>query len=281
VAKISKTFQYGKQTVTLETGESPARPAVPSWSSATTPWCWCTAVAPRRARRAGLLPADGRLPGEVLRRRPHPGWLLQARRPPTEKETLTSRLIDRPIRPLFPEGFRNEVQVIATVMSLNPEVDGDIPALIGARPRCRPDRRPFNGPIGAAKVGYKEWPVPAQPDRQRAQGPRSSSWSSPAPPDAVLMVESEAAELSEDVMLGAVVFGHQQMQVAINHQRAGRRSRQAEVDWAAPAATSPGRRAEGRHRRSLTEPSGARQAGAPRRHRRAEEGRDGRAGRAG
>ena len=94
---------------------------------------------------------------------------------------LTSRLIDRPIRPLFPDGFYNEVQVVATVLSLNPEVDSDIPAMIGVSAALTLSGIPFNGPIGAARVGYIERPVRAQPDRDRAQGHRSSTWSSPAP----------------------------------------------------------------------------------------------------
>ncbi len=133
----------------------------------------------------------------------------------TEKETLTSRLIDRPIRPLFPEDFKNEVQIIATVMSLNPEVDGDILALIGASAAMALTGAPFDGPIGAAKVGYKNGQYILNPSTTElvdselelvVAGTKS----------AVLMVESEAKELSEDVMLGAVMFGHQQMQIAID-----------------------------------------------------------------
>src|SRR5688572_9604 len=149
--------------------------------------------------------AGGRIPGGFFKR--------EGRQ--TEKETLTSRLIDRPIRPLFPEEFKNEVQIIATVMSMNPEVDGDIPALLGASAAMALTGAPFQGPIGAAKVGYKNGQYLLNPTATEladsdlelvVAGTR----------DAVLMVESEAKILSEDVMLGAVMFGHQQMQVAID-----------------------------------------------------------------
>jgi polyribonucleotide nucleotidyltransferase len=144
-----------------------------------------------------------------------PGGFFKREGRPTEKETLTSRLIDRPLRPLFPEEFRNEIQVIAQVVSLNPEVDGDIPALIGASAAMRLAGVPFKGPIGAARVGYAAGqyilnPTAAQlktSDLDLVVAGTSS---------AVMMVESEAKLLSEDVMLGAVVFGHQQMQLAID-----------------------------------------------------------------
>ncbi|KLD61890.1 polynucleotide phosphorylase/polyadenylase, partial [Luteibacter rhizovicinus DSM 16549] len=134
-----------------------------------------------------------------------PGGFFKREGRPTEKETLTSRLIDRPLRPLFPEEFRNEIQVIAQVVSLNPEVDGDIPALIGASAAMRLAGVPFKGPIGAARVGYAGGqyilnPTAAQlktSDLDLVVAGTSS---------AVMMVESEAKLLSEDVMLGAVVF---------------------------------------------------------------------------
>src|SRR5688572_9914062 len=148
--------------------------------------------------------AAGRIPGGFFKREGRP----------SEKETLTSRLIDRPIRPLFPEGFFNEVQVVATVISLNPEVDADIPALIGASAALALSGVPFQGPIGAAKVGYKDGQYilnPTGPQLKESQLDLVVAGTA----EAVLMVESEADALSEDVMLGAVVFGHEQMQVAI------------------------------------------------------------------
>jgi polyribonucleotide nucleotidyltransferase len=144
-----------------------------------------------------------------------PGGFFKREGRPSEKETLVSRLIDRPIRPLFPKGFKNEVQVIATVMSLNPDVDPDIPALIGASAALAISGMPFAGPIGAAKVGYSHGKYLLNPGIAALEesdlelvvaGTR----------DAVLMVESEAKGLSEEVMLGAVMFGHEQMQTAID-----------------------------------------------------------------
>jgi len=148
--------------------------------------------------------AGGRIPGGFFKR--------EGRQ--TEKETLISRLIDRPLRPLFPEGFYNEIQVVATVVSLNPEVDGDIPALIGASAAMALAGVPFQGPIGAAKVGYHNGqyilnPTTAQLATSKLELVVAGT------KDAVLMVESEAQQLSEEVMLGAVLFGHEQMQAAI------------------------------------------------------------------
>ena len=167
--------------------------------------------------------AAGRIPGGFFKREGRP----------SEKETLTSRLIDRPIRPLFPEGFFNEVQVVATVMSLNPDIDSDIPAMLGASAALALSGVPFQGPIGAAKVGYNDGQYMLNPTATQLKS-RSSTSSSPARAEAVLMVESEADSLPEDVMLGAVVFGHEQMQVAIkaiNELKA--RGRQARVELAA------------------------------------------------
>jgi polyribonucleotide nucleotidyltransferase len=148
--------------------------------------------------------AAGRIPGGFFRREGRP----------TERETLTSRLIDRPIRPLFPDGFANEVQVVATVLSLNPDIDADIPALLGASAALMISGLPFNGPIAAARVGYRDGQYllnPGRADQANSQLELVVAGTGPA----VLMVESEAKILSEDAMLGAVVFGHQQMQVAI------------------------------------------------------------------
>src|SRR5512137_938788 len=148
--------------------------------------------------------AAGRIPGGFFKREGRP----------TEKERLTSRLIDRPIRPLFPEGFFNEVQVVATVVSLDPDIDSDIPALLGASAALAISGIPFRGPIGAAKVGYRDGQYllnPTAKDLQTSQLDLVVAGTA----DAVLMVESEAKMLPEDVMLGAVMFGHEQMQVAI------------------------------------------------------------------
>jgi polyribonucleotide nucleotidyltransferase len=170
--------------------------------------------------------AAGRIPGGFFKREGRP----------SEKETLTSRLIDRPIRPLFPKGFQNEVQVVATVMSVNPEVDPDIPALLGASAALTLSGMPFQGPIGAARVGFR--------DGEYVLNPSMSDLSSSGldlvvagTANAVLMVESEADVLSEDVMLGAVVYGHEQMQTAISaiHKLAAEAGRPA-WDWQPPPA---------------------------------------------
>ena len=150
--------------------------------------------------------AAGRIPGGFFKREGRP----------TEKETLTSRLIDRPIRPLFPEGFYNEVQVVATVVSSNPEVDADIPAMIGASAALALSGIPFMGPIGAARVGYANGQYILNPTASELSGQCELDLVVAGTQQAVLMVESEALELSEDVMLGAVVFGHEQMQAVIN-----------------------------------------------------------------
>src|SRR5690606_960837 len=143
-----------------------------------------------------------------------PGGFFKREGRPSEKETLTSRLIDRPIRPLFPEGFFNEVQVVATVISLNPEIDSDIPAMLGASAALALSGVPFQGPIGAAKVGYIDGQYVLNPTAaQLKQSKLDLVVAGTA--EAVLMVESQADCLPEDVMLGAVMFGHEQMQTAI------------------------------------------------------------------
>jgi polyribonucleotide nucleotidyltransferase len=215
VAKVTKTFQYGAHTVTLETGEIARQASGAVLVSMGDTVVLVTAVA-NKGLRDGIdffpltvdyqekFYAGGRIPGGFFKRE---GRL-------TEKETLTSRLIDRPIRPLFPDGFRHEVQVIATVMSMNPEIDGDIPALIGASAALRLAGVPFNGPIGAAKVGYRDGQYLLNPTASELQESKLELVVA-GTEKAVLMVESEAALLSEEVMLGAVMFGHQQMQTVI------------------------------------------------------------------
>ena len=169
--------------------------------------------------------AAGRIPGGFFKREGRP----------TEKETLTSRLIDRPIRPLFPEHFRNEIQVVATVVSLNPEIDADIPALLGASAALALSGVPFQGPIGAAKVGYIDGQYVLNPTATQLKTSKLDLVVA-GTAEAVLMVESEADSLPEDVMLGAVVFGHEQMQVAIkaiNELKA--EAGKPAWNWAAPA----------------------------------------------
>jgi len=239
VAKISKSFQYGNQTVTLETGEIARQAGGAVMVSCDGTVVLCTAVAAKTQREGqDFFPltvdyqekfyAGGRIPGGFFKREGRA----------TEKETLTSRLIDRPIRPLFPDGFRNEVQVIATVMSLNPEVDGDILALIGCSAAVALTGAPFDGPIGAAKVGYRNGQYLLNPTVSELKESQLELVVA-GTKDAVLMVESEAAELSEEVMLGAVVFGHQQMQVAIDTINAlVAEAGKPKWTWAAPAASA-------------------------------------------
>jgi polyribonucleotide nucleotidyltransferase len=170
--------------------------------------------------------AAGKIPGGFFKREGRPG----------EKEVLTCRLIDRPCRPLFPKGFKNEVQIIATVMSLNPDVDPDIPALLGASAALAISGMPFAGPIGAAKVGYKDGEYVLNPG-VAAVKEGDLELVVAGTKDAVLMVESEANGLSEEVMLGAVMFGHEQMQVAIDaiSELAAEVGKPA-WDWSAPEA---------------------------------------------
>ena len=213
---IKKSFQYGKHTVTLETGEL-ARQADGAVLVSIDDTVVLVTVVGATDAKAGqdFFPltcdyqertyAAGKIPGGFFKREGRP----------SEKETLTSRLIDRPMRPLFPEGFYNEVQIIATVLSANPDIDPDIAAVIGASAAVSLSGIPFDGPIGAARVGYIGGQYVLNPSA--AELATSKLNLVVAGTDvAVLMVESEAHELTEEVMLGAVVFGHDQMQAAIN-----------------------------------------------------------------
>jgi polyribonucleotide nucleotidyltransferase len=213
---VKKTFKYGQHEVSLETGRIARQASGAVLCSMDSTVVLCTVVGAREAREGqNFLPltvnyqektyASGRIPGGFFRREGRPN----------EKETLTCRLIDRPLRPLFPSNFRNEVQVIATVMSADRDIDPDIPALIGCSAALAISGIPFNGPIGAARVGY-------HPERGYLLNPRYSELEDSlldmvvaGTRDAVLMVESEARELPEDLMLGAVLYGHQEMQAVI------------------------------------------------------------------
>jgi len=233
---VKKTFNYGAHTVTLETGEIARQAGGAVLVSMEDTVILATVVAqqnPKPGQDFFPLTVDyvekvyaaGRIPGGFFKREGRP----------SEKETLTSRLIDRPIRPLFPEGFTNEVQVIITVMSSNPEIDPDIPALIGASAALAISGLPFSGPIGAARVGYIDGQYVMCPTFSQLNESQLNLVVA-GTATAVLMVESEAQQLSEEIMLGAVVFGHEQMQVAINAinalvEVAGK----PDWDWQAPA----------------------------------------------
>ncbi|MBM4233306.1 MAG: polyribonucleotide nucleotidyltransferase [Gammaproteobacteria bacterium] len=212
---FKRTFQYGPHTMTLETGEMARQAGAAVVASLGDTVVLCTAVAAKQAAPGrDFFPltvnyqekfyAAGRIPGGFFKREGRP----------TEKETLTSRLIDRPIRPLFPDGFYNEVQVVATVVSLDPEMDADIPAMIGSSAALALSGVPFNGPIAAARVGYKDGQYLLNPTAKQLKD-SDLHLVVAGTKDGVMMVESEASCLSEEVMLGSVVFGHEQMQSAI------------------------------------------------------------------
>ena len=213
---VSKSFPFGSNTVTIETGEMARQAGGSVRVSMGDTVVLVTAVA-----RTSATPGRDFFPLTVNYIEKHyaagriPGGFFKREGRPTEKETLTSRLIDRPIRPLFPDGFYNEVQVVATVLSVDPEIDPDIPSLLGASAALALSGLPFNGPVGAARVGYKDGQYLLNPtNKELATSQLHLVVAGTA--QAVLMVESEASGLSEEVMLGSVVFGHQQMQVAIN-----------------------------------------------------------------
>ncbi|WP_039747841.1 polyribonucleotide nucleotidyltransferase [Solimonas variicoloris] len=212
---VKKTFRYGKHNVTFETAAIARQATAAVMVHVDDTVVFVSVVGKKEAKpEQDFFPltvdymerfyAGGRIPGGFFKREGRP----------TEKETLTSRLIDRPLRPLFPEGFYNEVQIVAMVMSLNPEIDGDLPAMLGASAALALSGIPFQGPIGAAKVGYKDGNYILNPTATELET-SDLELVVAGTKDAVLMVESEAKMLSEPVMLGAVLFGHEQMQAAI------------------------------------------------------------------
>ncbi|MEZ0187965.1 polyribonucleotide nucleotidyltransferase [Ralstonia solanacearum] len=214
--KIVKEFQWGNHKVRMETGEIARQASGAVLLDMDDTVVLATVVGAKNPKPGqDFFPltvdyiektyAAGKIPGGFFKREGRP----------SENETLTSRLIDRPLRPLFPEGFYNEVQVVVHVLSINPEVPADIPALVAASAALAVSGLPFNGPVGAARVGYKDGQYLLNPNR--AQLAHSDLDLVVAGTErAVLMVESEAQQLSEEVMLGAVVYGHEQMQIAIN-----------------------------------------------------------------
>ncbi|MDZ7784199.1 MAG: polyribonucleotide nucleotidyltransferase [Halioglobus sp.] len=213
---VTKSFEYGGKTVTLETGRIARQATGAVMVTVENTSVLCTVVA-EKFQRPGreFFPlavhyiektySVGRIPGGFFKREGRP----------SEKETLTSRLIDRPIRPLFPDGFMHEVQVVCTVMSADKQVDPDIPAMIGTSAALAISGCPFNGPIGGARVGFNEAKGYILNPTYDELAESKLNMVVAGTADAVLMVESEAKELSEDQMLGAVLFGHQEMQAAI------------------------------------------------------------------
>ena len=233
---VKKTFAYGDHQVTIETGEVARQAGGAVMVSMEETVVLVTVVGAKSAKPGqDFFPLTVDYQEKVYAAGRIPGGFFKREGRPSEKETLTSRLIDRPIRPLFPEGFYNEVQVVATVMSLNPEIDADIPAMIGASAALSISGIPFNGPIGAARVGYINGQYVLCPTLSQLKETQLDLVVA-GTESAVLMVESEAQELPEDVMLGAVVFGHTEMRKAINAinelvEEAGK----PEWDWQPPA----------------------------------------------
>ena len=234
--KVTKTFQWGQHTVKMETGEVARQASGAVLLDMDGTVVLATVVGSKNAKAGqDFFPltvdyiektyAAGKIPGSFFKREAKP----------SELETLTSRLIDRPIRPLFPEGFYNDVHVVIHTVSLNPEVDADIAAMIAVSAALSISGIPFNGPIGAARVGYVNGEYvlnPGQTQRKDSQLDLVVAGTEAA----VLMVESEAHQLSEDIMLGAVVYGHEQSQTAINaiHELV-RDAGKPVWDWQAPA----------------------------------------------
>ena len=235
---IRKEFQYGDKLVTLETGEiaRQADGAVIIDVDGTS--LLVTVVGKKESNGGDFFPLTVNYQEKAYAAGKIPGGFFKREGRPSEKETLTSRLIDRPIRPLFPEGYTNEVQIIATVISLNPDVDPEIPALLGASAALAVSGLPFNGPIGAACVGYKDGAYlinPSPTDLKDSELTLVVAGTA----HAVLMVESEAIGLSEEIMLGAVLFGHEQMQTAINAiNEFALAAGSGVVEWVAPAANA-------------------------------------------
>ncbi len=238
--KVTKSFQWGQHKVTMETGEVARQSSGAVIVDMDGTVVLATVVAKTVAKPGqDFFPltvdylektyAAGRIPGSFFKREGRP----------SEFETLTSRLIDRPIRPLFPEGFFNEVQVVIHVLSLNPEVEGDIPALIASSAALSISGIPFNGPIGAARVAYINGEYVLNPGKTQLKDSQMDLVVA-GTEAAVLMVESEAQQLSEEIMLGAVVFGHEQGNIAINaiHELV-RDAGKPVWAWEAPAKDEP------------------------------------------
>ncbi len=231
---IRKEFQYGDQLVSIETGEV-ARQADGAVIIDIEGTSLLVTVVEKEGRPdADFFPLTVNYQEKTYAAGKIPGGFFKREGRPAEKETLTCRLIDRPIRPLFPKAYTNEVQIIATVMSLNPEVGTEVPALLGASAALAISGLPFNGPVGAARIGYKDDQYLLNPSAKALEDSKLELVVA-GTEKAVLMVESEADRLSEEVMLGAVLFGHQQMQVAISAiKELAEQVNKADSGWVAP-----------------------------------------------
>jgi len=235
MAAIKKVFQYGNQTVTLEAGEIARQASGAVLCSVGDTSVLVTCVAKKEAVEGrDFFPLTVNYQERTYAAGKIPGGFFKREGRPTEKETLTCRLIDRPLRPLFPKGFTNEVQVVATVMSLDVDIDPDIAAMIGASAAVSLSGVPFSGPIGAARVGYINDEFVLNPTYSQLSDSKLDLVVA-GTADAVLMVESEAQELSEQVMLDSVMYGHEQLQVVINAIQEFVAEAQVDAwDWSAP-----------------------------------------------
>ncbi len=245
--KVTKSFQYGEHEVTLETGEIARQAGGAVLVTVDDTVVLATVVASKTAKPGqDFFPLTVDYIEKTYAAGKIPGGFFKREGKPSEKETLTSRLIDRPLRPLFPEGFYNEVQVIIHVLSVNPEIDPDIPAMIGASAAIAISGVPFASPIGAARVGYMNGQYILNPSKSALLDSKMNLVVA-GTEAAVLMVESEADQLSEEIMLGAVVFGHNEMQKAIDaiHELV-KEGGKPEWDWQ-PAAKNEALIARVRH----------------------------------
>ena len=235
---VKKTFQYGDHEVTLETGRIARQASGSVMVTMGSTSVLCTVVAEQKARAGqAFFPLSVHYIEKTYSVGKIPGGFFKREARPSEKETLTSRLIDRPIRPLFEDGFMNEVQVICTVMSADKDTDPDIPAMIGTSAALALSGCPFNGPIGGARVGFTDANGYILNPGYAALADSQLDMVVAGTKDAVLMVESQAKELTEDQMLGAVLYAHQEMQTVINAinelvSEAGK----PRWDWKAPEA---------------------------------------------
>jgi polyribonucleotide nucleotidyltransferase len=236
VTAYSKTFEYGADTVTLQTGEIARQATAAIVASMGDTVVLVTVVGRKEADpRQSFFPLTINYQEKTYAAGKIPGGFFKREGRPAESETLISRLIDRPLRPLFPKGFMNEVQVIATVMSLDPQISADIPAMLGASAALACSGIPFAGPIGAARVGYIDGNYVLNPTLEQIES-SDLELVVAGTDDAVLMVESEANVLSESVMLDAVMFGHDQMQTAITAiKQLAEEVGTPAWDWQAPA----------------------------------------------
>jgi polyribonucleotide nucleotidyltransferase len=233
---VKKEFQFGNHKVFLETGRIARQASGAVLVGMGDTHVLVTCVAKKEAREGqDFFPLTVDYQEKTYAAGKIPGGFFKREGRPSEKETLTCRLIDRPVRPLFPKEFKNEIQIIATVLSLDPDIDPDVPAIIGASAAITLSGVPFSGPVGAARVGYKDGQYTLNPsfsDLKESELDLVVAGTS----SSVLMVESEARQLSEDIMLGAVMFGHEQFQVVIENIKA--LAQEANVqpwDWSAPA----------------------------------------------